>query len=73
MSRSSKPLTIQDYDTVILYLAECVVAHGERFSPFLEKMIAGRETLVQRPDPIDRARAIIEAAKATANEKYERP
>ncbi|SIQ59932.1 hypothetical protein [Bosea sp. TND4EK4] len=57
------PLTVKDYDDAILYLAECVVAHGARFSPILEKLIAGRDALVQRPDPIERARAIIEAAR----------
>lgn len=55
-------LTLQDYDEVILYLAECVVVHGERFVPFLDKMIAGRDRLANRPDPVARARAILDAA-----------
>lgn len=61
MPISKQSLTLQDYDDAILYLAECVVAHGPRFSPFLEKAIAGREALAQRPDPIERAKAIIAA------------
>ncbi|MCV9939517.1 hypothetical protein OIU35_24465 [Boseaceae bacterium BT-24-1] len=63
MPSQKEPLTVKDYDAAILYLAECVIAHGPRFSPFLEKLIAGREALAQRPDPIERARAIIAAAK----------
>lgn len=66
MPSQKERLTVGDYDTVILYLAECVVAHGERFAPFLDKMIACRDALVRRPDPIERARAIIAAAKANA-------
>lgn len=59
----NRPLTLQDYDTVIIYLAECVVAHGERFAPFLDKMIAGRDRLANRQDPVARARAILDEAR----------
>lgn len=55
--------TLQDYDAAILYLAECVVAHGERFAPFLDKVIAGRDRLANRQDPVARARAIIDEAR----------
>lgn len=60
---SAPALTLQDYETVILYLAECVVAHGERFAPFLDKMIAARDKLANRQDPMARARAILEEAR----------
>ncbi len=56
-------LTLQDYEEVILYLAECVVAHGERFAPFLDKMIAARDRMATRQDPVAKARAIIEEAR----------
>lgn len=59
----SPALTLQDYEEVILYLAECVVAHGERFAPFLDKMIAARDRLATRQDPVAKARAIIEDAR----------
>lgn len=55
--------TLQDYDAAILYLAECVVAHGERFAPFLEKVIAGRDKRANQQDPIAKAKAIIKAAR----------
>lgn len=55
--------TLQDYDAAILYLAECVVAHGERFAPFLDKVIAGRDKLANRQDPVARARAILDEAR----------
>lgn len=58
-----RPLTLQDYDAAILYLAECVVVHGERFAPFLDKAIAGRDRLANRHDPVARARAILDEAK----------
>ncbi|WP_336810890.1 hypothetical protein [Bosea sp. MMO-172] len=57
------PLTLQDYDAAILYLAECVVVHGERFAPFLDKVLAGRDKLANRQDPVARARAILDEAK----------
>lgn len=60
---SAPALTLQDYEEVILYLAECVVAHGERFAPFLDKMIAARDRLATRQDPVAKARAIIEDAR----------
>ncbi|MCP4564017.1 MAG: hypothetical protein GY873_30345 [Bosea sp.] len=60
---SAPALTLQDYDAVIIYLAECVVAHGERFAPFLDKMIAARDRLATRQDPVARARAILEEAR----------
>lgn len=56
-------LTLQDYDAAILYLAECVVVHGERFAPFLDKVIAARDQLSNRQDPVARAKAILEEAK----------
>ncbi len=56
-------LTLQDYEEVILYLAECVLAHGERFAPFLDKMIAARDRMATRQDPVAKARAIIEEAR----------
>ena len=56
-------LTLQDYEAVILYLAECVVVHGERFAPFLDKMIAARDRLATRQDPVAKARAILEDAR----------
>lgn len=55
--------TLQDYDAAILYLAECVIAHGERFAPFLDKVIAGRDKLANRQDPVARARAIVDEAR----------
>ena len=56
-------LTLQDYEDAVIYLAECVVAHGERFAPFLEKVIVGRDRLKARQDPVARALAILESAK----------
>lgn len=65
MARAAHPPpTLQDYEEAVLYLAECVVAHGERFAPFLEKVIAGRDRLAARQDPVARAKAILEAARA---------
>lgn len=55
--------TLQDYEDAVIYLAECVVAHGERFAPFLEKVIAGRDRLAARQDPVARAKAILEQAR----------
>lgn len=60
---SAPTLTLQDYDAVILFLAECVVVHGERFAPFLDKMIAGRDRLATRQDPVAKAKAILEQAR----------
>jgi hypothetical protein len=63
MARAAHPRpTLQDYEDAVIYLAECVVAHGERFAPFLEKVIAGRDGLLTRQDPVARAKAILEAA-----------
>lgn len=56
-------LTLQDYDDAVLYLAECVVVHGERFAPFLDKVIAARDQLANRQDPVARAKAILEEAR----------
>lgn len=55
--------TLQDYDEAILYLAECVVLHGERFAPFLDKVLAGRGRRANRQDPVARARAILDEAR----------
>lgn len=55
--------TLQDYEEAVLYLAECVVVHGERFAPFLEKAIVGRDEMLTRQDPVARAKAILEEAK----------
>lgn len=60
MACAAPELTLQDYDDAILFFAEAVVAHGERFVPFLDKMIAGRERLERRQDLIARARAILQ-------------
>lgn len=60
-------ITIERLDHAILYLAECVVAKGERFEPFLDKLITERERLANRQDPVARARAIIDQAKAQRN------
>lgn len=59
----AEALTLQDYDAAVLYLAECVVLHGERFAPFLDKVIAGRDRLANRQDPVARARAILDEAR----------
>jgi hypothetical protein len=65
MARAAQPPpSLQDYDAAVLYLAECVVAHGERFAPFLDKVIAERDRLAGRQDPVARARAILEQARA---------
>lgn len=62
MPRAAAPMTLQDYEEAIVFLAECVVAHGERFAPFLDKVIAGRDQLASRQDPVARARAILAAS-----------
>lgn len=64
MPRAAHPRpTMKDYDEAVLYLAECVVAHGERFAPFLDSVIAERDRLATRQDPVARARAILDSAK----------
>ncbi len=63
MPRAAHPQpTLQDYDEAVLYLAECVVLHGERFAPFLESVIAERDRLATRQDPVARAKAILAGA-----------
>lgn len=57
-------ITIERLDAAILYLAECVLAHGPEFVPFLDKLERERERLVAAGDPVARARAIVEQARA---------
>lgn len=65
MARAAHPRpTLQDYEDAVLYLAECVVVHGERFVPFLDKVIAGRDRLASQQDPVARAKAILDQAAA---------
>jgi hypothetical protein len=55
--------TLQDSEDALLYFAECVVAHGERFAPFLDKVIVGRDRLTTRQDPAAQAKAILGGAR----------
>ena len=65
MPRTAHPQpTMQDYDAAVLYLAECVVAHGERFAAFLDVVMAERDRMASRQDPVARAKAILEAARS---------
>ncbi len=62
---SGKPkneLTLARLEPVILHLAQCVVAHGPRFAPFLDKLLAERDRLAGLQDPVAKARAIIASA-----------
>lgn len=64
MARAAHPQpTLQDYDAAVLYLAECVVAQGERFAPFLDVVMAERDRLASRQDPVARAKAILDEAR----------
>lgn len=58
------PLTEERLHASIVYVAECVIADGPRFSPFLDKLVAELADLQGGRDPISRARAILATARA---------
>ncbi|WP_420104103.1 hypothetical protein [Bosea sp. (in: a-proteobacteria)] len=71
MARAAHPEpTMKDYDEAVLYLAECVVVHGERFAPFLDSVIAERDRLAARQDPVARARAILAKARPAEPQQH---
>lgn len=59
-------LTLARLEPVILHLAQCVVAHGPRFAPFLDKLLAERDRLAGLQDPVAKAQAIIARAGRSA-------
>ena len=56
-------IALERYDSAILFLAECVLAKGEIYAPFLDKLVAERDRLATRQDPMALARAIVDRAK----------
>ncbi|WP_156640121.1 hypothetical protein [Bosea sp. PAMC 26642] len=57
-------LTQDRLEAAMLYLAECIVAAGPAYAPFLQKLEDDLATMMAGRDPISRAYAIIAKAKA---------
>lgn len=58
------PLTEERLHASIVYVAECVIAEGPEFSPFLDKLMAELANIQGGRDPVSRARAILATARA---------
>lgn len=58
------PVSRQRLEGAIVYVAECVVAQGSAYGPFLEKLERELASMQAQADPRARAIAIIAAAKA---------
>lgn len=69
MTAPKDELTLARLEPVILHLAQCVVAHGPRFAPFLDKLLAERDRLEGLQDPLAKAQAIIASAGGAAAPK----
>lgn len=56
-------ITVERLERAIVYMAECVIEHGDHFVPFLEKFEAELLALQNQEDPRARARAIVMRAR----------